>query len=121
MLLDEQSAVTVRFVARCREAGFTPNVIFTHTRHEPLIGGVGKNAGITALPRGMTRRISRDPAADAMVTCVPLDNPLYTNVGLVRRRGHALSPWAEKLYEHFRRTYPEPVGPEEITGACGGC
>lgn len=118
VLLDEQSAVTTRFVEKCREADFSPNIIFTHTRHEPLISGVGKNAGITALPRGMTRRISRDPSED-MVMCIPMEEPLYTDVGLVKRRNHALSPWAEKLYEHFRHAYPAPAGPEEVTGASG--
>ncbi|MHB1017990.1 MAG: LysR family transcriptional regulator [Coriobacteriia bacterium] len=116
VLLDEQSAVTARFIERCREAGFSPNIIFTHTRHEPLIGGVSKNAGITALPRGLTRRLSRDPA-ETLVTCIPMEDPLYTNVGLVKRRSHAISPWAEKLYEHFARAYPEPIGPEAIKGA----
>lgn len=116
VLLDEQSAVTVRFIEKCRESGFSPNIIFTHTRHEPLIGGVSKNAGITALPRGLTRRLSRDPA-ETLVTCIPMDEPLYTNVGLVKRRNHAISPWAEKLYEYFAHAYPEPVSPEQITGA----
>lgn len=116
VLLDEQSAVTVRFVQRCREAGFCPNVIFTHTRHEPLIGGVSKNAGITALPRGLTRRISRD-RSEMLITCVPLEAPLYTNIGLVKRRDHSLSPWAEKLYEHFLSRYPEPISPEAVLGA----
>lgn len=118
VLLEEQSAVTARFVEKCRDAGFYPNIIFTHSRHEPLIGGVSQNAGIAALPRGLTRRISRDPSVTPIV-CVPMEEPLYTNVGLVKRRGHALSPWAQKLYEHFRRAYPEPMGPEEIRGACG--
>lgn len=116
VLLDEQSAVTVRFVQRCREAGFCPNVIFTHTRHEPLIGGVSKNAGITALPRGLTRRISRDPS-ETLITCVSMEQPLYTNIGLVKRRDHSLSPWAEKLYQHFLSRYPEPIGPEDVIGA----
>lgn len=118
VLLDEQSAVTTRFVERCRAEGFCPNIIFTHTRHEPLIGGVSKNAGITALPRGLTRRISRDPSEN-LITCVPMEEPLYTDVGLVRRRGHVLSPWAERLYEHFRIAYPEPLGPDQIMGADG--
>ncbi|MDY0341386.1 MAG: LysR family transcriptional regulator [Coriobacteriia bacterium] len=116
VLLDKESAVTLRFIERCRQAGFSPNIIFTHTRHEPLIGGVGRNAGITALPRGMTRRISRDPG-EAMVACIPLENPLYTNVGFVKRRNHALSAWAEKLYKHFGYAYPEPISPEDIRGA----
>jgi len=118
VLLDEQSAVTMRFNEKCRDAGFYPNVIFTHTRHEPLIGGVSKNAGLTALPRGLTRRISRDPS-ESLITCVPMEEPLYTNVGLVKRRDHTLSPWAEKLYEHFHAAYPKPAGPEEIIGADG--
>lgn len=116
VLLDQQSAVTMRFIEECREAGFYPNIIFTHTRHEPLIGGVGKNAGVTALPRGLTRRISRDPRSETLVKCVPLEKPLYTDVGLVRRRNHALSPWAESLYSYFAQVYEAPVGPDEITG-----
>lgn len=119
VLLDEQSAVTARFIEKCRDAGFCPNIIFTHSRHEPLIGGVSQNAGITALPRGLTRRVSRDPSVTP-ITCVPMEEPMFTNVGLVKRRDQTLSPWAEKLYEHFRQAYPKPMGPEEINGA-GGC
>lgn len=118
VLVDEQSAIAARFIEKCRQAGFRPNILFTYKRHELLIGVVGRNTGITALPRGMTRRISRDRSG-AMITCIPMEEPLYTNVGLVKRRNHTLSPWADKFYEHFRRAYLEPVGPEEIVGPTG--
>lgn len=116
VLLVPESAVTATFVSKCKETGFFPNVVFTHTRHEPLLAAVGKNAGITALPRGLTRRISRVPP-QVLLRCVALEEPLYTNVGLTRRLDHKLTPWAENLWDYFKQLHPVPVGPEDISGA----
>jgi LysR family transcriptional activator of glutamate synthase operon len=108
VMLDPHSANHAIFCEACRKEGFFPNVIFHHTRHRPLLSAVKKNIGITALARGLTH--TKDESA---LTCIPLENPLYMEVGLVYRKDRKLTPWAEKLVDYFARVYETPVGCEQ--------
>jgi LysR family transcriptional regulator, transcription activator of glutamate synthase operon len=106
VMLDPQSAINTTFCGECRREGFFPNVIFTHTRHEPLLAAVKRGIGISALPRGLTH--VKD---EASLCCVPLQTPLYTEVALVFRRDRELTPWADKLVRFFAEVYATPDGP----------
>jgi len=105
--LDPQSTIYTIFVEACREEGFFPNIIFMHARHRPLLSAVRRGMGITALPRGLTH--TKDEAA---LSLVPLESPLYTEIGLVYRKDRDLTPWAEKLVKFFVSVYETPAGPE---------
>jgi DNA-binding transcriptional LysR family regulator len=100
VMLEPQSAIYTAFVERCREVGFFPNITFTHARHEPLLAAVGRGIGITALPRGLTHGRN-----ESELTCIPLQTPLYTDIGLVVPRNRTLTPWAQKLVDFFKKTY----------------
>jgi len=106
VMLDPQSDIYTIFVEECRTEGFFPNVIFMHARHRPLLSAVKRGIGISALPRGLTH--VKDEAA---LCCVPLQHPLYTEIGLVFRKDQKLTPWADKLVKFFASAYETPVGP----------
>ena len=107
VMLDPNSANYAIVVEACRKAGFFPNIIFMHTRHRPLLSAVQRNIGITALARGLTH--TKDESA---LTCIPLEDPLYMEVGLVYRKDRKLTPWAKKLVDYFASVYETPVGCE---------
>lgn len=102
--LDVQSAIHQLFLDACRDAGFSPNITFTHTRHQPLMSAVRRNLGISLLPRGLTH-----VKGEETMTCVPFTTPYYTEIGLVYLKARELTPWATKLVEYFAKQYPEPV------------
>jgi LysR family transcriptional activator of glutamate synthase operon len=104
VMLEEHSGVYTAFVEECGKHGFFPNVTFTHARHEPLIAVVTRNIGVTALPRGLTHGRN-----ESLITCVPLQEPLYTMVGLVIPKDRALTPIAERLVRHFAGRYDAPL------------
>ena len=108
VMLDPQSDIYTVFCEECRKEGFFPNVIFMHTRHRPLLSAVKRGIGITALARGLTH--TKDESA---LTCIPLEDPLYMEVGLVYRKDRTLTPWAKKLVDYFASAYETPAG-------CGG-
>jgi DNA-binding transcriptional LysR family regulator len=103
--LDPHSANYAIVTEECRKEGFFPNIIFTHTRHRPLLSAVKRGIGITALARGLTH--TKD---EADFCCVSLENPLYMETGLVFRRDRRLTPWAEELVKYFRGVYETPIG-----------
>ncbi|PKQ19634.1 MAG: hypothetical protein CVT66_08945 [Actinobacteria bacterium HGW-Actinobacteria-6] len=100
VMIEPQSAIYTSFVDRCRGVGFFPNIIFTHQRHEPLLAAVGRGIGISALPRGLAQGHN-----ETEVTCVPFQNPILTNIGLVIPKNHARTPSAESLIRFFEKTY----------------
>lgn len=106
VMLDPDSATYVLFCDECRKEGFFPNVIFMHARHKPLLSAVTRGIGISALPRGLTH--SKDEAA---LCTVPLQSPIYTEVGLVFRKDRELTPWADKLVKFFAGIYETTAGP----------
>jgi len=108
VMLDTNSANYAIVVEACRKVGFFPNISFMHTRHRPLLSAVKRGIGITALARGLTH--TKDEAA---LCCVPLEDPIYMEVGLVFRKDRTLTPWAEKLVDHFASVYETPVDPAD--------
>jgi LysR family transcriptional activator of glutamate synthase operon len=106
VMLDPQSAIYTIFSEECRKEGFFPNVIFMHARHRPLLSAVSRDIGISALPRGLTH--TKDEPG---LCCVPLQRPVYTEIGLVFRKDRELTPWADKLVKFFASVYETPVGP----------
>ena len=106
VMLDPASATYALFCDECRKEGFFPNVIFTHARHKPLLSAVKMGIGISALPRGLTH--SKDESA---LCTVPLQSPIYTEVGLVFRKDRKLTPWADRLVKFFAGIYQTPTGP----------
>lgn len=102
VLIDRQSSIYCTFVEECRRRGFVPNVKFTHARHDAVVSAVTRNIGITPLPRGLVHGRS-----EALVSCIPLTEPFYSDVGLAWPKDRPLSPWAERLVEHFREAYAE--------------
>lgn len=100
VLIDRQSSIYCMFVEECRRHGFVPNVKFTHARHDAVVSAVTRNIGITPLPRGLVHGRS-----EALVSCIPLTEPLYSEVGLVWPKDRPLTPWAERLVAHFRDAY----------------
>jgi len=108
VMLEKQSIIYTLFVEECRKNGFVPNVIFTHARHETLLSAVNRNIGITALPRGLTHGRN-----ETSLSCIPLQDPLYSEIGLVTPKGRRLTPMAEKLVQHFAKAYETPRGPND--------
>jgi LysR family transcriptional regulator, transcription activator of glutamate synthase operon len=109
VLLDQQSALHQYVVDACHRAGFAPNITFTHTRHEVLLSAVQRGLGITCLPRALAQ-VHCEPA----LVCVPLEEPIYTDVGLAFVRDRALTPWAQKLVDYLRTTHrQQPLAPDE--------
>lgn len=106
VLLHPQSANHTIVCDECRKEGFFPNVIFTHSRHRPLLSAVKRGIGISVLAQGLTH--TKDESA---LSCVSLEDPFFMDVGLVYRKDRVLTPWAQKLVEYFRTAYPTPIGP----------
>ena len=107
VLLDSQSAIHQWFVDRCHAADFSPNVVFTHARHEPLLSAVQRNLGISALPLGLTHLKDENSLAR-----IPLECPLYTDLSLVYNKGQTLTPWAARLVDFFRKARSSGSTPE---------
>ena len=105
VLLDATSANYAIVTHRCREAGFFPNVSFMHTRHRPLLSAVKRDIGITLLARALTH--TKD---EASLSCIPLKDPFFMEVGLVYRRDRRLTPWANALVKFFASVYAMPLG-----------
>jgi DNA-binding transcriptional LysR family regulator len=101
---DPQSALYTIFCEECHKEGFFPNVIFMYARPRPLLSAVKRDIGISALPRGLTH--IKDEAG---LCCVPLQRPLYTEIGLVFSKDQRLTPWADKLVKFFASAYETPV------------
>lgn len=101
VLLDHHSVAHSAFVSECRRAGFVPNVKYRHSRHNPLLVAVARGLGISVLPS----RLAVPPDGTCLKR-IPLTQPLYTEIGLVWVRSHALSPQAESLIDHFRALFP---------------
>lgn len=112
VLIDPQSNIYKMFTRECRRAGFEPDVTYTHARHEPLVGAVSRNIGITALPRGLTTGRFED-----LVSWVPFEEPLYSHVGLVIPKHRELSPCTEEMVEFFRRKSPSAQEDSEFAHA----
>lgn len=104
VMLDPQSALYTIFCEECRKEGFFPNIIFMYARPRPLVSAVKRDIGISALPQGLTH--IKDEAA---LCCVPLQRPLYTEIGLVFRKDQRLTPWADKFVKFFASAYETPV------------
>jgi len=105
VLLDPASANYTIVTQHCREAGFFPNISFMHTRHRPLLSAVKRDIGITLLARALTH--TKD---ESSLSCVPLNDPFFMEVGLVCRKGRQLTPWANALMKFFACMYAMPIG-----------
>ena len=106
VLLNHESANHAIVCEACREEGFFPNVIFTHSRHRPLLSAVKRGIGISVLAKGLTH--TKDESA---LCCVPFEDPFYMEVGLVYRKDRVLTPWARQLVEYFQSVFPTPTLP----------
>lgn len=96
-------------LARCMEAdglAFVPDYELIH--HYPVGAMVEAGLGVTLLPSmacGMLRKSS-------VLRIVGLDNPRYSRaIGLIKRRGAALSPAAQRFYTLVVKTMASPLAP----------
>ncbi len=118
---DPQSAIHTIFCEECRKEGFFPNIIVMYARPRPLLTAVKRDIGISVFPREVAHITD-----EAALCCVPLQSPIYTEIGLVFRKDRKLTPWADKLVKFFASTYETPVArstecsaPPSQSTACG--
>lgn len=87
VLYREDFSLHDHILARCRQAGFQPRIIFETSQREFMTGMVAANLGIALLPGTICDQL--DPAA---IAAVPLEGPpLYLELSVIRRKDRYLS------------------------------
>lgn len=95
ILLDEQSGVYQTCIDSCKNAGFTPNVLYSNSRIETIIGLVGAEVGISLL-MGQTIKCFNK----YNVTTILLNEKITSKLGLVTYKKNKASQNC-KTFENF--------------------
>ena len=101
LFLDKQSTVYHICYKACTEAGFTPNVRSTLTRHVPLLRMASENLGISIMPSNLV-----DLSDASSYVCIPLKEEITTTIALLKLKDKSLSPYEEafmKAFEDFAK------------------
>jgi len=96
ILLDQKSTIHRLCIDACRKSGFSPNVKFTISRHEPLLAMVELGLGITLFPR---RLLMDEPGLRLAI--VELEVPVVSGVAIIRRKDKKMSLGAERFFNTF--------------------
>lgn len=89
IFLDPGTGIYDYCINSCKTAGFNPNIIYTNSRIETIMGLVKENLGITMLMRKVLDIFSNED-----ISIVELDNKLTTTLSLIFPHGNKLSPEA---------------------------
>lgn len=89
MFLREKTCLYDMCIAACKEAGFTPNIVFTGHRLENMIDFVMKGMGIALLMKQQAAFAPKD--SSRLLEIVP---PVTNQISLVYRKNAKLSPAA---------------------------
>ncbi len=82
-----------------------PEAIYEAQHVTALLGMVEAGLGVAAVPA-----LAMPGKDHPLLVSVPLDEPIVTrHVGLIRRRGRALSPAAQQLFDFFAELANQPV------------
>ena len=84
-----------QILERCREAGFTPNVIFTSLQWDLLLEMVAEGRGVTIICRPLVEKLY-----SGRVACVPIRDPEFPWIlELIANAGQPLSGAAKSLWD----------------------
>lgn len=95
ILLDEQSGVYQTCIDSCKKAGFTPNVLYSNSRIETIIGLVGAEVGISLLMGETIKCFNK-----YNVTTILLNEKITSKLGLVTYKKNKVSQNC-KTFENF--------------------
>ncbi len=83
-----------KVLSRCREAGFTPRIVFQTSQWDILLEMAAEGNGVTILEKSLVTRMSQ-----GRLCCVHLTQPEFPwSLGLIRRRDKPMSPDAKAFW-----------------------
>lgn len=95
ILLDKKSGIYDICISACKDAGFEPNILYTNTRIETIIGIVSVGECISLLMDKVVRFFN-----NPHICIIPLSKPIYSTIALVKLKSHKLSS-NEKLFWNY--------------------
>lgn len=98
ILFDKGTLIHEMSLAACRQAGFEPNIIYTSSRVESVVGLVAAQSGVALIMEKVLAHVSHPG-----VVAVPLQEPIESKVVLVYLKSRKLSP-AAKCFVDFMQS-----------------
>ncbi len=88
-----------KIIERCKEAGFTPNIIFETSQQELMTQIVAARLGVALLPGKVCRQLNPDA-----FTTVPMADPqVYLQLAMAWKKGRYLSHAARELIAFIKQ------------------
>lgn len=100
ILLDENSGIYEICMKSCERAGFTPNILYCHSRIETILGLVGAGVGVTLLMNKTTKCFN-----NYNISTVLLNNKITSTLSLVTYKNKKISRTCETLKEFLIKSY----------------
>lgn len=97
ILLNQTSGIYQTCLDECRKAGFTPNIKFTSSRIETMIGWVSQDMGISMVMRKVMEHFRLDG-----VRIIPINNPAYSTLVLAAPKQRTLSTTAKVFLKYMQ-------------------
>lgn len=104
VLLGPQSGMHSFCLRACKQAGFTPHIVYTGTRMENIIEMVSQGMGISLLMETPAHFVLRPNAV-----MIPISPILQSQIVLVRRRKHVLSGAGKAFWTFIRQKKKQNV------------
>ncbi|WP_168190081.1 LysR family transcriptional regulator [Caloramator sp. E03] len=95
ILLDQNSGIYDIVVSACKSACFEPNILYTNTRIETIIGLIAAGEGISLLMDKVVRFFNNPD-----IYILPLSKPINSTIALVKLKKQKLSS-NEKLFWNY--------------------
>ena len=84
-----------QILARCKEAGFVPNITFTTSQWDLLLEMTAEDQGITLIGRPVVEKLYSD-----RIKCISLKNPEFPwTLGLISKKCKPLQEPAKSLWD----------------------
>lgn len=103
ILISPKSEMYRVAVDELRKVGKEGNVIATMTRHRNVFSMVADNVGVTFF----TRRMFEEGHSIEGLQYIPLQQPIYSHIHIVKRREKILNPTTQKFWDFLCSKYQE--------------
>jgi DNA-binding transcriptional LysR family regulator len=81
----------------CRDAGFEPQITYTGTRMENIIGLAGNQMGISLMMKQAAEYLKT-----SSIAIVPLREKIISEISLIRIRKHRYTPMAQNFWDYMK-------------------
>ncbi|TDL31766.1 LysR family transcriptional regulator [Jeotgalibacillus sp. S-D1] len=101
LLLSKEFTLNSRTIEVCISEGFTPQVAYESSQWDFIVGMVGKNLGVTLLPKLICDRVM-----DAPVKMISLTNPFPWHLGMILAKNRYV-PFATREFISLVKSLPQ--------------